>query len=143
MSTELLYVEVDDRVVIYLTAQDVLRLYARLFDCSAEEARDQVRDLPGLEAAVHRPETYAHYEHADIPLQAAVLAHGIGETQHFIEGNKRTGLAAMALFLDLNGYWITASQDQRATWMVGLSSGMSVETLAKHIRENSTNYWGH
>ena len=37
-----------------------------------------------------RPATYAHYEKADLALQAAVLAHGLAEGQLFIEGNKRS-----------------------------------------------------
>jgi len=61
----------------------------------------------------HGPSLLAHYEDADIARQAAVLAHGIAETQPFIEGNKRTALACLALFLDLNGYTVTASQHER------------------------------
>jgi len=52
-----------------------------------------------LEAALARPASYALYEHADLSLQAAALAHGVAEGQFFIEGNKRVALAALHTFL--------------------------------------------
>jgi death-on-curing protein len=57
-----------------------------------------------LAGAIARPGTYAHYENADLALQA-VLAHGIAEGQHFIDGNKRTALVAMLTFLEINGLY--------------------------------------
>jgi len=59
---------------VYLTLTDVLELYAVIIGASAVEAADQLRNRAGLESAIARPETYAHYEDADLPLQAAVLA---------------------------------------------------------------------
>ncbi len=87
-----------------------------------------------LESALARPANYAAYQHADLALQAAVLAHGIAETQPFIEGNKRTALIALATFLLLNGHNLTASQDERMAWMIELSRGWPVENLADAIR---------
>lgn len=76
---------------------------------------------------------YAHYQNADLPLQAAALAHGIAEGQHFIDANKRMALVAMRTFLVLNGYQITASPQERATWILQLSAGGTVEELATLI----------
>ncbi len=76
-----------------------------------------------------------------MPLQAAVLAHGIAETQPFVEGNKRVALAAMLTFLELNGFWLDASADQTAAWMLGLATGMTPEQLATQIRENGKLFW--
>jgi prophage maintenance system killer protein len=36
-----------------------------------------------------KPRGYAAYEDADLALQAAALAHGIAESQAFIDANKR------------------------------------------------------
>jgi hypothetical protein len=52
---------------------------------------------------------HAHYEAADLALQAAVLAHGIAEGQPLIDGNKRTALIAMLTFLEINGVRIEAT----------------------------------
>lgn len=75
---------------VYLTSVDVLELHGLIIGATAAEAADQLRNRAGLESALARPETYAHYQDADLVLQAAVLAHGIAEGQQFIDGNKRT-----------------------------------------------------
>jgi len=64
------------RPYIYLDVGDVLDLYAQIFRCSVDQAADQLRDLAGLEGALARPATHAHYEDADVAMQAAILAHG-------------------------------------------------------------------
>jgi death-on-curing protein len=114
----------------------VLGFYADLFDCSVQEAADQLRSPEGLESALARPQFYAHYQDADLAMQAAVLAHGIAETQPFIEGNKRTALAALRVFLLLNGYQVVAPQAERMAWMISLSEGTTAEALATQIRDN-------
>lgn len=78
--------------------------------------------------------TYAHYEDADIALQAAAIAHGIAETQPFVDGNKRTALAAMLTFIRVNGYELTASQEELADWIIRLSEGLAPADLADRIR---------
>lgn len=91
--------------VLYLELEDVLGVYTIIFKCSLQEAADQLRSPDGLESALARPSMYAYYRGADLALQAAVLAHGIAEGQHFIEGNKRTAYLACLSFLDENGYY--------------------------------------
>lgn len=119
---------------LYLEVGDVLDLHAQIFGFDSQQAADQLRDLAGLEGALARPATHAHYESADLATQAAVLAHGIAEGQHFIDGNKRTALASMRTFLAINGFDVTASQEQRAGWILGLSAGLSVAALAEELR---------
>lgn len=78
---------------IYLTLEDILELHGLIIGATAAEAGEQLRNRDGLESALARPGTYAHYEDADLALQAAVLAHGIAEGQQFIDGNKRTAVS--------------------------------------------------
>ncbi len=85
--------------LLYLEIEDVLVLYGAVFSCTEQEAADQLRSHEGLESALSRPLMYAHYQAADLALQAAVLAHGIAEGQPFIEGNKRTAALACITFL--------------------------------------------
>jgi hypothetical protein len=72
--------------------------------CVAQICRvgDTVRDtkLPALSDPGSGYLRNAHYEQADLALQAAVLAHGIAETQPFIDAN--TPLVAMLTFLEVN-----------------------------------------
>ncbi|MFI4977837.1 MAG: type II toxin-antitoxin system death-on-curing family toxin [Solirubrobacterales bacterium] len=115
----------------YLTFEDVLELYGLIVDAGADEAADQLRNRDGLKSTLARPATYVHYEDADLALQAAVLAHGIAEGQPFIDGNKRTALVAMLVFLEINGFRVEASDPDLADWILGLSAGTTPEDLAK------------
>jgi prophage maintenance system killer protein len=47
-------------------------------------------------------------------LQATVLARGIAEGQQFTDGNKRTALIAMLVFLEANGWRVEASDSELA-----------------------------
>jgi death-on-curing protein len=126
---------------VYLTLDDVLELFAAIIDATPTDASNQLRsrDGPagsrdGLAGALARPATHAHYEEADLALQAAVLAHGIAETQPFIDGNKRIALVAMLTFLEINGTRLRATDPELATWIIGLSAGSTPEDLADEIR---------
>lgn len=119
---------------IYLGLDDALELYGTIIGCTANQAADHLRDRGGLESALARPRTHAHYDGADLALQAAVLAHGLAEGQLFIDGNKRIGLVAMLTFLEINGAIVTATDQELADWILGLSAGDSLERLAERIR---------
>ncbi len=120
--------------LLYLELEDILVLYAALFDCTEEEAADQLRSRDGLEGALSRPLMYAHYQGADLALQAAVLAHGSAEGQPFVEGNKRTAALACVAFLEENGYSLTASQAEIAAWVLDLCADETPVKLGDHIR---------
>jgi hypothetical protein len=47
---------------VYLTLDDVLELYGLIIGATVREARDQLRNRDGLEGALARPRTYAHYQ---------------------------------------------------------------------------------
>lgn len=116
---------------VYLTLADVLELHALIIGATAAEAADQLRNRAGLEGALARPETYAHYQDADLALQAAVLAHGIAEGQQFIDGNKRTALIAMLTFLEINGWRVEVSDPELADWILNFSAGATPEAVAE------------
>ena len=120
---------------LYLSVENILDLFADHFGCSLADAADQLRNKDGLASAIDRPRMYAHYQGADIALQAAVLAHGIAEGQVFVDGNKTTALLAMLTFLDINGYMLSEPDDgEIARWILDLSSGLTAEGFADHIR---------
>lgn len=126
--------EPDEPELVYLTLPDVLDLYALIIGASASEAADQLRNRDGLQGALARPETYAHYEAADLALQATVLAHGVAEGQSFIDGNKRTALVAMLTFLEINGLRVVASDPELADWIISFSAGETPEDVAGRLR---------
>jgi death-on-curing protein len=118
---------------VYLTVADVLELHALIIGATTAEAADQLRNRSGLESALARPETYAHYQRADVALQAAVLAHGIAEGQQFIDGNKRTALIAMLTFLEINGWRVEAPDPELANLILSFSAGATPESVGELV----------
>lgn len=95
----------------YLTLAEVLLLHARLIQRTG--GLGGVRDRGLLEAAIARSQ--ASFDQVDLypsPWhKAAVLMHALISNHPFVDGNKRTALAAASLFLELNGYRLAASNE--------------------------------
>lgn len=119
---------------VYIELADALELYAAIIGGTTGQAVDQLRDRAGLESALGRPRNYAHYQEADLALQATALAHGIAESQTFIDGNKRLALVSMLTFLEVNGYKVDATDPELADWIISLSAGTTPDELADLIR---------
>lgn len=120
--------------LVYLDYDDVLEIHAAIIGATAEEAADHLRSREALEGALGRPANHGHYEGADLALQATVLAHGIAETQPFLDGNKRTALVAMLVFLELNGYAVRATDRELADWIIDFSRGTAPQEIAAVVR---------
>jgi len=93
----------------YLTSEQVLFIHARLI---AETGGSHgVRDLARLESAVARPQAaFGGKElYPDVFLKAAALLDSLINNHPFVDGNKRTGITAAALFLQANGQQLTAN----------------------------------
>lgn len=85
---------------VFLSREQVLRLHAR--SLAEHGGSAGVRD-PGLvESALASAENAFHYGEADLFDIAATYAFHIAESQAFIDGNKRTAVAAAMVFLALN-----------------------------------------
>ncbi|HLN13158.1 MAG TPA: type II toxin-antitoxin system death-on-curing family toxin, partial [bacterium] len=54
---------------------------------------------------------------------ATVYTAGIVRNHPFVDGNKRTGFMLGILFLELNGYAVTASEEDAARAVMELASG--------------------
>lgn len=90
----------------YLTVADIVALHDFIMQKTGFVPAP-LRDEGGLESAAMRPQALAYYEDADLVRQAAVLAVGISQAQAFLDGNKRTALIAMDVFLRRNGIRFT------------------------------------
>lgn len=96
----------------YLTAEQVLFLHARLIEETG--GSHGVRDVALLESAVARPQaTFDGVDlYPDLFCKAAALMDSLIRNHPFIDGNKRTGIAAAALFLRQNGRYLTATNSE-------------------------------
>jgi len=92
----------------YLTPEQVLFIHARLI--AETGGTHGVRDLAMLESAVARPQaTFGGKDlYPDLFTKAAALLDSLINNHPFVDGNKRTGITAAALFLRRNGYRLKA-----------------------------------
>lgn len=74
-----------------------------------------------LESAVQRAQAAAYYGGADLVEQACVLALGISQNQPFLDGNKRTALYSMIVFLRANGLDYTGDRFEVADQLVAVA----------------------
>lgn len=94
-----------------------------------------IRDIGLLESAMARPENLAAYGDPDVSALAAAYAYGIARNHPFGDGNKRTAFVAAELFLDLNGFELTADDADCVMTILRLAAGeIAEEELARWIR---------
>jgi death-on-curing protein len=88
---------------VWVDVRDALALHDHLLALHGGAAG--LRDDALLESALARPQQHFAY----------------GEP--FVDGNKRTGFVVGILFLELNGYRFTASEEEAAQAVLQLASG--------------------
>jgi death-on-curing protein len=122
---------------VWINERDVFSLHDRLLAIHGGAAG--VRDENLLQSALARPQQhFAYAESPDIIFLAAVYTAGIVRNHPFIDGNKRTGFVVGILFLELNGYRFTASEEDAAQAVLHLAAGALDETgYAAFLRANS------
>ena len=96
-----------------------------------------IRDEGLLSSALARPRNlYAYGEAPDEALLAAAYAFGIARNHPFLDGNKRTAFVTMELFLNLNGWVLTADDGECISTMQELAAGgVSEKALAAWLRQ--------
>ena len=96
-----------------------------------------LRDESLLLSALARPRNIATYGTPDLADLAAAYAAGIARNHAFVDGNKRTAIiVAAGVFLPLNGYEITATNEEVVRLMLGVADGsISEQDMAARFRE--------
>ena len=122
----------------YLTLGEILAIYRRVMDQSG--GMMGVRDVGALESSVSQPRM--SFEGNDLYMtlaeKAASLGYSIIQNHPFIDGNKRTGHAAMEMFLLLNGYEIRAGvNEQMETILMAASGKLSRKALTVWLNEHA------
>lgn len=96
-----------------------------------------VRDAGLLSSAVGRPLNQWAYGERDGARLAAAYAFGIVKNHAFIDGNKRTGFAAMVTFLRVNGIGFAPPPPEATAAILSLAAGELAEPqLAGWIRSH-------
>ena len=96
-----------------------------------------MRDDGLLEPALARPRHLLSCGGTNLFAMAAAYAHGIVKNHPFLDGNKRSGFMAAALFLEINGMNFRASEEHAVLFTVGLASGeISEEEYAAWLKDS-------
>lgn len=109
----------------YLSIVEVMTLHDILIDEFG--GTDGVRDLGALEAAVFRPQT-GYYE--DVVAEAAALLESLIQNHPFLDGNKRTAVAAADVHLRMNGFELGGDSMEHHRFLVGLMERGDVDWRA-------------
>jgi death-on-curing protein len=123
----------------FLTVDDVLELHDDQLATYGGSAG--IRDLTLVESAVAMAQASfaSEYLHADIFAMASAYAFHLAENQPFIDGNKRTGLAAAYAFLALNGYRVQETGERLYRAMMAIAAHeLDKSGLAAIFREMAT-----
>ena len=121
-----------------LSPQQVLFIQARLISETGGETG--LRELGQLESAVARP--LATFDGRDLYPglfeKAAVLLDSLVNNHAFMDGNKRVGITAAAMFLRINGYRISCSQAELEAFALQVAiSHPPVSELAGWLEKHS------
>jgi death on curing protein len=123
-----------------ITIAEILETYQRIMQQSGGLVA--IRDFGALESALSQPYmTFGGNElYPSLAEKAAALGFSLIQNHPFADGNKRTGHAAMAMFLTINGYRIDASIDEQTEVILSVAAGKLnrdefTEWLSSHIQE--------
>ncbi len=123
---------------IQFTQQDIYELHTQLEN--AFVLSPGVRDENLLASAVNTPfQTFIGNDlYPSIYDKAAQLCYGIANNHPFTDGNKRTALHSMYVYLIINGFDITATQQDVENMIIDVAAGnMTNAELTQWLRENT------
>ena len=117
----------------WLSKAVVLAIHGRLL--AEHGGAFGLRDESLLESALSAPVNHSEYSEADIFMLAAVYAHALTSNHPFVDGNKRTAFVTAGIFLELNGFRLTASEPDAVLAVLALSRGeMNAEEFGNWLR---------
>ena len=83
-----------------------------------------VKSEGSLDSALASPQNLLAYKKPNVFELAAKYAASLTGNHPFHDGNKRVAFTVAGVFLELNGYTLTADQRDAVTRVLGLSVGM-------------------
>ena len=118
-------------MIEYLTLEDALILIEDL-------AVGPVRDVGLLDSALHCPTAtlWGRDAYATIDEKAAALLDSLVRNHPLVDGNKRLGWLATLVFLDINGHWIEAPDDDAYQLVMAVAAGeLSLKETAEALSQ--------
>jgi death-on-curing protein len=108
---------------LFLTREEVLEIHA--LQLARYGGGAGLRDPGLLESALAQPEATfgGQYVHQDLWEMAAAYLFHLVSNHPFVDGNKRVGLLAALVFLDLNGVSLTQGSEELYTLTMSVAAG--------------------
>ncbi len=125
-------------MVQFLSLDDVLESHAE--QIAAYGGSDGIRDVGLLESALAQPAAMfgGQYLHVDVFGMAAAYLFHIVKNHPFLDGNKRVGLEAALLFLEINGLSIETTDEALVQLVIQTAEGqITKQQIAKFFRRHA------
>lgn len=108
----------------YLTPEQLLFLHSRLVEETGGE--HGLRDTGMLLSALGRPQSTFddHDLYPDLFQKTAALLDSLIRNHPFVDGNKRTAIAAAAIFLKLNGYQLRVADAEMVRFTLACAKSL-------------------
>ncbi|HZK27238.1 MAG TPA: type II toxin-antitoxin system death-on-curing family toxin [Thermoclostridium sp.] len=109
--------------MIRLSKEQIIKIHSMLIEQTG--GSNGIRDEGLLDSALNAPfQTFdGEYIYKTIKAKAAKLGYSLVKNHPFIDGNKRTGILVMIIFLEINGLEITCSDEELIILGLGLAEG--------------------
>ena len=123
--------------MIRLSKEQVLMLYKHLIESTG--GIEGIRDEGLLDSALSNPfQLFGGEElYPSIQAKAAQLCFGLVRNHPMLDGNKRLGAHVMLVFLALNGYELSYTQQELSNTILSLASGeIGVKAIMQWIIEH-------
>ena len=126
--------------VVFLSVDVVLKIHRRVIEEFGGAV--DLRDRGLLESAVAMPQsTFGGVDlHVGMPEKAAAYHFHLCANHPFMDGNKRVAVAAAEVFLLINGYELSASDNDIEELTLGVAAGrlskdQVIEFFARFVKE--------
>jgi len=99
-----------------------------------------IRDIGLLESALSRPQASFGGQdlYETIFDKSAALMHSLLKNHPFIDGNKRTALATVGIFLKINGYSLINNHKEEVVFTMSVeTNSLSLEEIAAWLKKNT------
>ena len=109
--------------MLFLTVDDIIESHQNQIDTYGGSYG--IRDIGLLESAIGQPEASfgGEYLHADIFEMAAAYIYHLVMNHPFVDGNKRVGLEAALIFLEINNENLNASDEELVDLILKTTAG--------------------
>jgi len=121
---------------VWLDREDCLAMHEKLIERFG--GLQGIRDEGLLDSALNKPLHVFNYGKPTVFELAASYALGIVKNHPFLDGNKRTGFVAAALFIEANGFSFQATEEEAVLETLALAAGERAEAdYAAWLAQNS------